>query len=223
MPETDLSNVAIVWTSDMTDYKRSIVSAVNECAGVIPGFRFHIVGTECIAPSLLTDADSVIQKSVHMNKHRGWIPDPFTAAAALAKTIQSEVPERYDLIVAFTRSGIDHTDIHGSLYEYYKDGAGIISLDSCKTAHDHEAMAALMLEHVLGHALRHDGLLIHCQKEACAMTCLTSDRVIQNLIACKGTKPDLSDIFCEQCLESFHESPLWCNRPSVVIRNPKNI
>lgn len=222
MPETDdLSNVAIVWTTDLSCYEKSIVAAVNECAGVIPGFRFHIVGTECITPSLFSDVDSVLRKSVHMNKHRGWIPDPFEAAADLAKTIQSEAPERYDLIIAFTRSGIDHEDIHGSLYEYYKDGAGIITLDLCQTTREHEDVAALMLEHVLGHALRHDGLLIHCSKETCAMTCLASDRVIQNLIACKGTKPDLSDIFCEQCLESFHESSLWCDRPSVVIRNPK--
>ena len=209
------NNVAIVWTSDLNDFEKSIIAAVNECCGVLPGFRFYIIGANHITASLYTDADTVIQKAVHMNKRHGWIPDPFTTVANLAKVIRSEVPERYDLIIAFTRSGIDHSDLHSSMYEYYRDRAGIISLDLCQTAHEYESTAALMLEHVLGHALRHDGLLFHCQNETCAMNSLESENTIRNLIKNKGSKPNLN-IFCEKCQASFHSSSLWRDQPSVV-------
>jgi len=206
------ATVTIGWTSDLANYDSFLTEAVEECARVIPGCHYIIVGANEIANSTHT-ADIVLKQAVGMSRLDGWIIDPLDAVQLLNLIINNR-HSNTDYIILLTKQKMTPRQI-GDRYEYHLNNSAVISLKPCQTIDDMQKFTTLMLEHVMGHFYIEESPHAHCITDHCTMSDAEYYHSIMELAECE--KNFSLDSFCGDCKERLRASELWNDDyPSTV-------
>ena len=69
------TNVIIGWTSDLVGYNSSLVAAIEECARVMPGCHYIVVGNNVIINDA-NSADIILAQTSKSSRFGDWAFDP---------------------------------------------------------------------------------------------------------------------------------------------------
>ena len=200
------ANVTIGWTSDLADFDSFLTEAVEECARIIPGCHYIIVGADKIASSASAyTADTVLKQAVRMSRLDGWTIDPLDAVQQLNLILNNRYSNT-DYIILLTKQKMTPRQV-GDRYEYHLNGSAIISLQPCQDIDDMQKFTTFMLKHVMGHFYIEESPHAHCVTDYCTMSDTEYYRRIMELADCEA---DFGlDSFCEDCKERLRASELW--------------
>ena len=206
------ANVIIGWTSDLVGYNSSLVAAIEECARVMPGCHYIVVGNNVIINDA-NSADIILAQTSKSSRFGDWAFDPLDTIQQLNYVLNYRNLNT-DYIILLTKDKMIPRQI-GDNYEYHDERTAVISLNPCESLDEVQQFATILLKHVMGHFYIGEGPEAHCVYDYCTMTDMEHYRRIMELANCEA---DFGfDSFCDDCKERLRASKLWSKKhPSTI-------